>query len=119
MQIFKLCFRESDLTGRKMKKVKITVLRKQLYEDFAEKYLTDGKDVECDYYQEGDTFIYTGGAEMPEGFCPWAWVNIYPKVSALSAGASYTPWQKKDGVNIGCCPDGIRPVTFLMEAYTE
>ena len=102
-----------------MKKVKITVLRKQLYEDLAEKYLTDGKDVECDYYQEGETFIYSGGAEMPEGFCPWAWVYLYPKISALSAGATYTPWQKQDGVNIGCCPDGIRPVTFSMEAYTE
>lgn len=52
-----------------MIKVKITVLWKQLYEDLMEKYLTDGKDVECDYYQEGDTF-YKGGAEMPEGFLP-------------------------------------------------
>ena len=53
-----------------MKNVKITVLRKQLNEDLAERYLTDGKDVECAFYQVGDTFLYTGGAEMPEGFSP-------------------------------------------------
>lgn len=39
-----------------MKNVKIAVLRKQLYEDIAEEYLTDGKDIECDYYEEGDIF---------------------------------------------------------------
>ena len=32
-----------------MKIVRITVLRKQLYRDFAEEYLTDGSDVECDF----------------------------------------------------------------------
>ena len=52
-----------------MKNVKITVLRKQLYEDFAEEHLTDGIQP-CDFYEVGDTFLYTGGAEMPEGFCP-------------------------------------------------
>ena len=99
-----------------MRQVKITVLRKQLYEDLAEAYLTDGKDVECDFYRVGDTFLYTGGAEMPEGFCPWAWVDLYPTVNALSLGASYTPWQNREGVNVLCCSDGIRPVTFLLEA---
>lgn len=99
-----------------MKYVKITVLRKQLYRDLAEEYLTDSDDIECDYYQEGDTFLYTGGAEMPSGFCPWAWVSIYLKAAALSAGATYTPYQKREGVTFGCCPDGMRPVTFLLEA---
>ena len=68
-----------------MKNVKITVLRKQLYRDLAEEYLTDSEDIECDYYEEGDSFLYTGGAEMPEG----------------------------------CCPDGMRPVTFLLEAVEK
>lgn len=65
-----------------MKNVTVTVLRKQLYRDLAEEYLTDCEDIECDFFQEGDRFRYTGGAEMPEG----------------------------------CCPDGMRPVTFLLEA---
>ena len=98
-----------------MKNVKITVLRKQLYEDFAEEHLTDGIQP-CDFYEEGDTFLYTGGAEIPEVFCPWAWIDVYRSVSALSAGATFTPWQKRDGVSVVCCTDGIRPVTFLLEA---
>ena len=98
-----------------MKNVKITVLRKQLYEDFAEEHLTDGIQP-CDFYEVGDTFLYTGGAEMPEGFCPWAWIDVYRSVSALSAGATCAPWQKRDGVSVVCCTDGIRPVTFLLEA---
>ncbi len=50
-----------------MKQVRITVLKKQLYQDIAEKYLTDYPHVECGFFQEGDAFLYTGGAEMPEG----------------------------------------------------
>lgn len=99
-----------------MKKVRITVLRKQLYKDFAEEFLTDGSDVECDFYQVGQTFFYEGGAEMPAGFCSWAWVDIYHSVSALSGGATYAPWQKRDYMSVVCCTDGIRPVTFLLEA---
>lgn len=99
-----------------MKKVCITVLRKQLYKDFAEEFLTDGSDVECDFYQVGQTFLYEGGAEMPAGFCPWAWVDIYHSVNALSGGATCTPWQKRDYMSVACCTDGIRPVTFLLEA---
>lgn len=99
-----------------MKQVRITVLRKQLYADLAEEYLTDGVDIDCDFYREGQTFLYEGGAVMPEGFCPWAWVDIYHSVSALSSGATCTPWQKRDGVSVVCCTDGIRPVTFLLEA---
>lgn len=98
-----------------MKRVRITVLKKQLYKDIAQKYLTDYPDVECDAFEEGDSFLYTGGAEMPEGFCPWAWVDIYRSVSTLSAGGSHTPWQKREGVNLVCCTDGVRPVTFLLE----
>lgn len=102
-----------------MKKVRITVLCKQLYKDLAEEYLTDGADVECDFYRVGQTFLYEGGAEMPPGFCPWAWVNIYHPVSALSGGATCTPWQKREHMNVVCCPDGIRPVTFLLEAEEQ
>ena len=100
-----------------MKNVKITVLRKQLYEDFAEEHLTDGIQP-CDFYEVGDTFLYTGGAEMPEGFCPWAWIDLYRSVSALSCGATYTPWQRSEGTSVVCCSDGIRPVTFLLETTT-
>lgn len=102
-----------------MKRVRITVLKKQLYQEIAREYLTDYPNVECDAFQEGDQFLYAGGAEMPEGFCPWAWVDIYRSVSTLFAGGSHTPWQRREGVNVVCCTDGVRPVTFLLEALEE
>ena len=60
----------------------------------------------------------SGGRHLPlhRRFCPWAWIDVYRSVSALSAGATFTPWQKRDGVSVVCCTDGIRPVTFLLEA---
>lgn len=101
-----------------MKKVKITVLKKILYTEIAEKYLTEGKKIKsCSLLNEGDTFIYTGGAQMPDAFCPWAWIDTYSGVNALSAGGSYKPWNNKDGIQVLCCTDGTRPVVFLLEAF--
>ena len=78
-----------------MKNVKITVLRKGFYPDLIREHLTE---------------------PPPAGFCPWAWIDLYRSVSAMSCGASYTPWQRREGVNVVCCTDGLRPVTFLLEA---
>lgn len=103
-----------------MKRVKITVLRKEYYSDLAEEYLTDGKETgSCSLLNEGDEFIFEGSATMPEGFCPWAWIDIYHSVSAISSGSTYAPWNKKDGQTIVCCTDGIRPVIFKVEAIGE
>ena len=120
-----------------MKKVRITVLRKGFYPDLIRAHLSEPpEECVCDFFQEGDTFFYTGGAEMPAGFCPWAWadiyhsvnalalgpwawIDIYRSVSALSCGATYTPWQKQDGASVVCCTDGLRPVTFLLEAEEQ
>lgn len=53
-----------------MRKVKITVIRKEFYPDFADEFLSDGKDAgACSLLEVGDTFIFEGGAQMPEGFC--------------------------------------------------
>ena len=103
-----------------MKKVKITVLKREFYEELADEYLTEGKDVgPCPLLQEGETFFFEGQAVMPEGFCPWAWIDIYRGVTALSAGASYAPWNNADAMQILCCTDGIRPVVFKVEALRE
>ena len=103
-----------------MKKVKITVLRKEFYPDFADKYLTDGKTVgPCPLLEEGDEFIFEGSAKMPEGFGPWAWIDIYRSVSAMSSGATCKPWNNSDGQTIVCCTDGIRPVVFNVEAVGD
>ncbi|MGN6711132.1 TIGR04076 family protein [Anaerocolumna jejuensis] len=103
-----------------MKNVKIVVIRKEFYPEFADSYLTEGKEVgPCPLMNVGDEFIYEGGAEMPKGLCPWAWIDIYRGVNALSAGATYAPWNNQDGSQILCCTDGIRPVVFKLEAVNE
>lgn len=100
-----------------MKKVKITVLKTEFYPELAEEYLTDGKDVgPCPLLNVGDTFIFEGSAKMPEGFCPWAWIDIYRSITAVSSGSTFTPWNNRDGQTIVCCTDGIRPVVFNVEA---
>lgn len=103
-----------------MKRVKITVIRKDFHPDLAEEYLTEGAESGvCQLLDVGDTFIFEGSAKMPEGFCPWAWIDIYGNVSAISSGSTYTPWNRKDGQTIVCCTDGIRPVTFNVEAIED
>lgn len=100
-----------------MKKVKITVLKKEFYQDLAEEYLTEGAQVgPCALLNEGDAFLFEGSAQMPEGFCPWAWIDIYQSVNAISSGSTFTPWNRSDGQTIVCCTDGIRPVVFKVEA---
>lgn len=103
-----------------MKKVKIEVLRKEFYPEYADAYLTDGKAVgPCPLLEVGDIFIYKGGAKMPEGFCPWAWNDLYRSVSILSAGGGFAPWNNRNDQQIVCCTDGIRPVVFKLEATGE
>jgi len=105
------------MEGYTVKKVGITVIRKEFYPEFAENYITDGKEIgHCPILNVGDYFLFEGRAEMPDGFCPWAWIDIYRGVNALSAGASFTPWNKQEGMQILCCTDGIRPVVFRVEA---
>lgn len=103
-----------------MKKVKITVLKKEFFPELADAFLTEGKAVgACPLLNVGDGFMYRGRAEMPKGFCPWAWIDIYRGVSSLAAGASYAPWNREAGVQILCCTDGVRPVVFRLEALSE
>lgn len=100
-----------------MKKVKITVLRKEFYSDIADCYLTEGSKIgACSLLNNGDEFVFEGSAKMPDGFCPWAWIDIYSSVSAISAGATFKPWNNKDNQTIVCCTDGVRPVIFQIEA---
>ncbi len=102
------------------KKVRITVLKKQYYEEYAERFLVDGKEAgPCPILDEGQLFVFEGRATMPEGFCPWAWNDISGAVSAISSGSSYEPWFNKPGLLVECCKDGIRPVSFLLERLEE
>ncbi len=56
-------------------------------------------------------------AQMPEGFCVHAWSALYPYVLALANGAQsfFDGWMKKPGTALVSCPDGFRPMSFLLE----
>ena len=103
--------------GQNQMRVKITVLKKEFYEDYAEKYLTDGVAAgSCPELNVGEEFIYEGGAKMPEGFCPYAWQDIYSSVGVLAGSREVdNTWYKNPKTKIICCTDGIRPVVFKLE----
>lgn len=103
-----------------MGKVKITVLRKAFYPDLADTYLFEGAAAgACPILEEKQTFVYGGGAEMPEGFCPWAWIDVYRACSVLDAGGFDNQWYARGDIRVESCADGVRPVTFLLEAMGE
>ena len=100
-----------------MSKVKIIVLKKidpkKIYEDVPVNYETGKKFGVCTHFKEGQEFIVDNCCEMPQGFCSWAWRDIYKDISVLSHGGNF-PWFKK-GEIITCCTDGVRPVSFLLK----
>lgn len=99
-----------------MNSVRITVLKREFYPDLAEAYLTEGAAAgACPLQREGDVFVYCGGAEKPDGLCPWAWIDLYASVAALSAGGDENTWYKNGGTRILCCTDGVRPVVYKLE----
>lgn len=101
-----------------MKKVKISVVKKTYNEDLVKLYSSFGPDHgPCPKLSEGQTFIC--GKDMPEGFCSWAWDDIYKLVLAALGGANFNEivpnCSKEDKSVIGCCTDGFRPVIFTIE----
>ncbi len=100
-----------DLMAEKGK-LKITVLKrtdtKQIFGDNPPM----GQAIEaCGMFREGQEFIVGENGGMPEGFCHWAWNDIYKVVTALMHGGSF-PWMKEEGTSVSCCTDGLRPVIF-------
>lgn len=101
-----------------MKKVKITVLKRNFDEELAKEYSVPNFGL-CPFHQEGQVF-YADFAK-PEGFCDEAWKAIQHIVFALAHGAGeegfYSGiWVKQPKTGIACCNDGLRPVVFKLEA---
>lgn len=65
----------------------------------------------CSVFKAGQEFIVEDG-KMPEGFCTWAWNDIYGVVTALRFGANFERGER--GTAISCCTDGLRPVIFEL-----
>ena len=98
------------------RKVKITVIRRDLYQDFIDEYAAD-EIIACPEFEDGQEFILDK-PDIPKGFCAWAWADLHREVVAMYFGANYS-WIKKENTAIACCTDGLRPVTFKIEGYDD
>jgi len=92
-------------------KIKITVLRRLHNRDFLENY-ADRVWEPCERLKEGQVFI-SEGANMPDGFCSWAWCDIQKYVLTLARGGDLLG--VRPGTFVTCCTDGFRPVFFKLE----
>jgi len=93
-------------------KVKITVLKKTDTKQIFGDKPPMGQSIEaCSVFEEGQEFLVGEDGKMPEGFCHWAWNDIYKIVTTLKFGGNF-PWMKEKGTSVSCCTDGLRPVIF-------
>ena len=60
-------------------KLKVTVLRKELYKDLQKEYCADPNSGECPFYKVGDEFIFLA-IKMKTLFGLWAKGNIVVKL---------------------------------------
>ena len=67
----------------------------------------------CNAFEEGQEFIVDKNGEKPEGFCIWAWNDLFKDMSILHFGGNF-PWVE-EGKMYTCCTDGFRPVSFMLE----
>lgn len=100
-------------------KVKLTVLRRELFEDLQEQYLANPKAGKCPYFEEGQEFIIEGAdffRSMNGKFCAEAWDCISRYIyAALQGGSIMRGWTNDERMMIACCNDGTRPVIFKIE----
>jgi uncharacterized repeat protein (TIGR04076 family) len=95
--------------------VKITVVRRQQHQDLLEE-LADWVWDPCERLSEGQEFVSTG-ANMPEGFCSWAWADMLKYVVTLARGGNFLG--VRPGCFVTCCTDGFRPVLFKLERLED
>jgi uncharacterized repeat protein (TIGR04076 family) len=100
-----------------MDPVKITVLRKLRIEDLFDEYADEDFESECPIFNVGDEFVAREDF-VPEGFCRWAWADIFRDVVCLSGGGNYSHIRRK-GVMISGCTGGLRSVIFKLERMRE
>lgn len=87
------------------------------YQELAEQYAVPNLGM-CPFHQKGQV-LYSDGINPPEGMCGVAWQVIGSMVRRLSEGQTVQPtgtWLNEDSICVFACPDGIRPVIFMLEA---
>ena len=97
------------------KYVKVTVLKKLLMEDIVDKYSPKPLPI-CSRCEEGQVYV-TDGRQVPDGFCVWAWADIFKDVLMVRQNAECGAG---DGsCQVVSCSDGFRPVIFLIEPWEK
>ncbi len=56
-------------------------------------------------------------AEVPKGFCGWAYNSIFPFMQVLRFGGSF-PWEKEGEALVGC-PDPHNKVVFKLTVQKD
>ena len=105
-----------------MNKVKITVLQTSVNRELVDKFVDPGRArtlAPCDVLKEGQEFVTDVYGGMPEGFCAWAWVDLYKVLVGFMAGGDFGEWTHDGATMIACCTDGERPVYFKLEKLAE
>ena len=104
-------------------KCKITVLRREVFEDLQEQYLANPKAGKCNFFEDGQEWILENMDfhYMLNGkFCAEAWDCISRYVySALQGGSIMRDWTNDEKIMIASCNDGTRPVIFKIERIDE
>lgn len=93
--------------------VKITVLKKLIMNDIIDEFAERGAIKICNKFQEGDVYI-TDGRVIPEGFCTWAWADIFKDIIFVRNNMECIGTIDKES-QIVSCTDGFRPVIFRIE----
>lgn len=104
-------------------KVKITVLRRALFEDLCNEYgapgfLERGGCSPCGRFEDGQEFLLEHGLDKPDGFCSYAWADIRHELMVVLNGGN-RPYIGPEGTAIVCCTDAMKPVIFKIERLSS
>ena len=70
----------------------------------------------CHAFEAGAEFLVKEDGRMPEGFCSWAWHDLWPVLMTLRFGGELTYCKSSGGgVMYSSCSDGLSPVVFRVE----
>jgi len=99
-----------------MHPVKITVVRCFTKEDIFGDDVPDEIEAipsPCGIHSPGQEYTVTDEIK-PQGFCSWAFNDIFRDVVHLMRGGDF-PWVGKPGVMFSSCTDGRKTVVFKLE----
>jgi len=102
-------------------KIKITVIKKFSSKDvlgYDFKFPNGFVMKDCPLVKEGQEFVVEDELARPEGFCRWAWVDIYKDVGILTMGGNFAEGELA-GLKYSTCSDGLKPVVFKLERIED